>query len=174
VCSSRMGPPHRLPKLAPIDGRKIGIIAGADSDLAGVAKLVNSIQRLGATPLVTAPFGGVLKSGRRSVVVERTLLTARSIEYDAIVIAAGTAPTRDIKLIVLLQEAFRHCKAVDAWGDGTAILEAAGIGLDTPGVLVADGMDKSFTDALANAVGLHRAWDRAVDVMASEVAPARK
>jgi catalase len=158
----------------PIAGRKIGIIAGADSDLAGVAKLVNSIQRLGATPLVTAPFGGVLKSGRRTVVVERTLLTARSIEIDAIVVAAGTAPTTDIKLVVLLQEAFRHCKAVGAWGDGIGALEAAGIGLDSPGVLVADSVDKSFTDALADAVGLHRVWDRAVDVMASEAAPARR
>jgi catalase len=158
----------------PIDGRKIGIMAGADSDLAGVAKLGNSIQRLSATPLVTAPFGRELKSGRRSVVVERTLLTARSIEYDAIVIAAGTAPTNDVKLIVLLQEAFRHCKAVGAWGDGTAALEAAGIGLGSPGVLVADSVDKSFTDALGNAVGLHRVWDRAVDVMASEAAPARR
>jgi catalase len=158
----------------PIGGRKIGIIAGVDSDLAGVAKLVSSIQRLGATPLVTAPFGGVLKSGRRSVVVERTLLTARSIEFDALVIAAGTTPTRDIKLAVLLQEAFRHCKAMGAWGDGTAVLEAAGIGLDSPGVIVADGVDKSFTNALVQAVGLHRVWDRAVDVMASEVAPARR
>jgi catalase len=157
----------------PIDGRKIGIIAGADSDLAGVAKLVSSIQRLGATPLVTAPFGGVLKSGRRSVVVERTLLTARSIEYDALVIAAGTMPTNDIKLVVLLQEAFRHCKAVAAWGDGTEALEAAGIGLDAPGVLVGDSVDRSFTDSLAKAVGLHRVWERAVDVMASEVAPVR-
>ncbi len=100
----------------PINGRKIGIIAGADSDLAGVTKLVQSIQRLGATPLVTAPLGGVLKSGRRSVIVERTLLTARSIEYDAVVVAAGTTPTRDIKLIVLLQEAFRHCKPVSRLG----------------------------------------------------------
>ena len=155
----------------PIDGRKIGIIAGADSDLAGVAKLVQSIKRLGATPLVTAPLGGVLKSGRRSVIVERTLLTARSIEYDALVVAAGTKPTRDIKLIVLLQEAFRHCKPVSAWGDGTAALAAAGIDLDAAGVLVADTVDKSFTDALADAVGLHRVWERAVDVMASEVAP---
>jgi catalase len=157
----------------PIDGRKIGIIAGADSDLAGVAKLVQSIQRLGATPLVTAPLGGVLKSGRRSVIVERTLLTARSIEFDALVVAAGTKPTRDIKLIVLLQEAFRHCKPVAAWGDGTAALAAAGIDLDSPGVLVADTVNKSFTDALADAVGLHRVWERAVDVMASEVAPVR-
>ncbi|MCW2557299.1 MAG: catalase [Mycobacterium sp.] len=157
----------------PIDGRKIGIIAGPASDLAGVTKLAQSIQRLGATPLVTAPQGGVLKSGRRSVIVERTLLTARSIEYDAVVVAAGTAPAGDIKLIVLLQEAFRHCKAVGAWGDGTAALAAAGIDVDGPGVLVADGVDKSFTDALVSAVGLHRVWERAADVMASAVAPAR-
>ncbi|MFI5509725.1 catalase [Mycobacterium sp. NPDC051804] len=157
----------------PIDGRKIGIIAGADSDLAGVNKLVQSILGLGATPLVTAPIGGVLKSGRRSVIVERTLLTARSIEYDALVVADGTTPTRDIKLIVLLQEAFRHCKPIAAWGDGAAALTAAGIDLDAAGVLIADGVDKSFTTALANAVGLHRVWDRAIDVMASEVAPAR-
>jgi catalase len=100
-------------------------------------------------------------------------LTARSIEYDAIVVAAGTKPTRDIKLVVLLQEAFRHCKPVAAWGDGTKALTASGIDLDAAGVLVADGVNKSFTDALRNAVGLHRVWDRAVDVMASEVAPAR-
>jgi catalase len=127
-----------------IEGRKIGIIVGADSDLAGVAKVVQSVERLGAIPVVTAPIGGVLKSGRRSVIVERTLLTARSIEYDALVVAAGTKPTRDIKLIVLLQEAFRHCKAISAWGDGTAALEAAGIALDAPGVLIADSVDKSF------------------------------
>ena len=157
----------------PIDGRKIGIIAGADSDLAGVTKLVRSIQRLGATPLVTAPFGGQLKSGRRSVTVERTLLTARSIEYDALVVADGTKPIRDIKLIVMLQEAFRHCKPVAGWGDGTAALTAAGIDLDAPGVLVGSAVDKAFTDALASAVGLHRVWERAVDVMASEVAPAQ-
>lgn len=40
-------------------------------------------------------------------------------EYDAIVVAAGTKPTRDIKLIVMLQGAFRHCKPIAAWADGT-------------------------------------------------------
>lgn len=87
--------------------------------------------------------------------------------------AAGTKPTQDIKLIVLLQKAFRHCKPVAAWGDGTAALAAAGIDLDAAGVLVADSVNKSFTDALADAVGLHRVWERAVDVMTSDVAPVR-
>ena len=86
-------------------------------------------------------------------------------------VAGGTAPTRDIKLTVLLQEAFRHCKALGAWGDGAAILEAAGITAGDPGVVTGDTAGKAFTDQLTAAVGLHRAWNRAPDVMASAVPP---
>ena len=156
----------------PIDGRKIGIIAAADSDLAGVSALTEAIEDRKASALVTAPHGGVLESGKHSAVVERTLLTARSIEYDALVVADGTRPTGDIKLVLLLQEAFRHCKPVAAWGDGADALTAAGIDLDAAGVLVAKKVDKAFTEELANMVGLHRVWDRAAAVMASAVAPA--
>jgi catalase len=158
----------------PIDGRKIGIIADAQADLADVGKLIKAITAAGAVPLLTAPVGGVLKSGRRSEIVERTLLTARSIEYDAIVVADGTAPSNDIKLVTLLQEAYRHCKPVGAWGTGVAGLELAGIALDGPGVLVSAKVDGAFTTALMAAVGLHRVWDRAPAVMASAVAPSKR
>jgi catalase len=121
---------------------------------------------------VIAPVGGVLGSGARQETVDRTLLTTRSVEFDALVVAGGTTPTGDIKLTVLLQEAFRHCKALGAWGDGTVILEAAGITAGAPGVVTGDAAGKSFTDQLAAAVGMHRAWDRAPDVMASAVPPA--
>ena len=156
----------------PIDGRKIGIIAAADSDLAGVSALTEAIEDRKASVLVTAPFGGVLESGRHQAVIERTLLTARSIEYDALVVADGTRPTGDIKLVLLLQEAYRHCKPIAAWGDGVEALTAAGIDPDAPGVLVSKKADKGFSEALANMVGLHRVWDRAPAVMASKVAPA--
>ena len=155
-----------------IDGRKIGIIADAGSDLAGIAKLVKAAAALGVTALVIAPVGGVLKAGRRSVTVDRTLATARSIEFDALVVAGGTAATGDIKLVVLLQEAFRHCKAIAAWGDGAAVLKSARISSKDPGVAVAKEVDKAFTANLATALGLHRAWDRAAKVMASAVPPA--
>jgi catalase len=154
-----------------IDGRKIGIIADAGSDLAGVSKLVKATAALGVTALVIAPVGGVLKAGRRTVTVERTLATARSIEFDALVVAGGTTPTGDIKLVVLLQEAFRHCKAIAAWGDGGAVLKSARISSRDPGVEVAKEVDKAFTANLAAALGLHRAWDRAAKVMASAVPP---
>jgi catalase len=161
-----------LAEPGPIAGRKIGIIADAGSDLAGVAKLVKATAALGVTALVIAPVGGVLKSGRRSVTVDRTLATTRSIEFDALVIAAGTTPIPDIKLVVLLQEAFRHCKAIAAWGDGVALLEVARIPAKGPGLAVADEADKDFVTTLAAALGLHRAWDRAAKVMASAVPPA--
>jgi catalase len=124
------------------------------------------------TALVIAPVGGVLKSGRRSVTVDRTLATTRSIEFDALVIAAGTTPIPDIKLVVLLQEAFRHCKAIAAWGDGVAVLKVARIPVKGPGLAVADDADKDFVTTLAAALGLHRAWDRGAKVMASAVPPA--
>ncbi|CAN5553834.1 catalase CatB [soil metagenome] len=161
-----------LAEPGPVDGRKIGIIADAGSDLAGIAKLVKATAALGVTALVVAPVGGVLKSGRRQVTVDRTLVTARSIEFDALVVADGTEATADIKLVVLLQEAFRHCKAVAAWGDGHAVLKSARIPLKGPGIQVAQSMDKAFVTDLAAALGLHRAWDRAPKVMASAVAPA--
>ena len=36
--------------------------------------------------------------------VERTLLTARSSDFDAVIIAAGTTRSTDIKLVVFLPE----------------------------------------------------------------------
>jgi catalase len=156
----------------PITGRKIGVIAGAGADLAGIDKLRKAAAKLGASVVVVAPAGGVLSHGARQETVERTLLTARSIEFDAVVVAGGTTPSGDIKLVLLLQEAFRHAKVLGAWGDGIAVLEAAGIPADSAGVVSADTMAKSFTDQLTAAVGLHRVWERAPAVMASAVPPA--
>jgi catalase len=156
----------------PIDGRKIGIIADAGSDLDGIAKIRKAAKKLGAEVLVIAPIGGELTDGTTTEIIERTLLTTRSIEFDALVVADGTTPTNDIKLVLLLQEAFRHCKGMGAWGTGAAILAAAGIATDGPGVCTADSVTKAFTDELAAGLGLHRAWDRAPLVMASLVAPA--
>jgi catalase len=155
----------------PIAGRKIGIIADAGSDLPGINKVRKAAAKLGASVLVIAPAGGVLGSGTNTQTVNRTLLTARSVEFDALVVAGGTTAASDIKLTLLLQEAFRHCKVMAAWGDATAVLEAAGITAGAPGVVTGDTAVKSFTDQLAAVVGLHRAWNRAPDIMASAVPP---
>jgi catalase len=156
----------------PISGRKVGVLADKGSDLAGIGRLRRALAKEGATLHVIAPVGGVLKKGKTTEVVERTPATARSIEFDAIVVAGRTTPTNDIKTVILLQEAYRHLKAFAAWGDATAILQAAGVPPEDPGVVVGTAVDKAFTSGLTTAMGLHRVWDRVPDVMASAVAPA--
>jgi catalase len=158
----------------PVTGRKVGVIADGGSDLAAIGRLRKAMDKLGVTVHVIAPIGGILGKGANKQIVDRTLSTGRSIEFDALVVAGGTTPTQDIKLVLLLQEAYRHCKAIAAWGDGEAILLDAGITPDAPGVATSDAADKDFTAALVTALGLHRAWDRAEFVMNSAVAPAKR
>ena len=156
----------------PIAGRRIGVVADAGSDLAGIRKLRTAAEKLGATVLVIAPVGGVLTKGKTELEVDRTNLIARSIEFDAVVIAGGTTPAGDLKLVLLLQEAYRHCKTLAGWGGADVILTSAGIALDAPGVAVGSTVNKTFTDTLVASIGLHRAWERADLVMASAVPPA--
>jgi catalase len=158
----------------PIAGRKVGVVADAGADLAGVASLAKALLKKGARALVIAPSGGVLKAGRRAVTVDRTFLTARSIEFDAVVVAAGVDPQHagDIKSVILLQEAYRHSKPVGAWGDPAALL-GAGIPLDGPGVITGDDPGSTFLTELVALLGKHRVWDRAPAVMASAVPPAK-
>jgi catalase len=156
----------------PIAGRKVGVIADAGADLTGIAKLRRALAKLGAAVLVIAPVGGTLTNGTEELVVDRTLLTTRSIEFDALLVAGETEPTNDIKLVILLQEAYRHCKALGAWGTGSAVLEDAGIPLDSDGMVIGKTVAKAFIDELVASVGLHRAWGRAEAIMASAAPPA--
>jgi len=150
----------------PITGRVIGVVAAPGADLAGIGKLRKAAAAEGAVVRVVAPVGGVLKKNRTEEIVERTLPSTRSVEYDALLIAGGAGELKDIKLTVLLQEMFRHCKVIGAWGDGAQALEAAGIDLSAPGILVSDTLDKGRISGLFEAIGRHRVWERAELVMA--------
>ncbi|WP_410656956.1 catalase [Amycolatopsis sp. lyj-112] len=149
----------------PIAGRIVGVVATSGADLGGIGKLRRTVEAQGAILRVLAPVGGTLKRGRGQQPVARTFLTARSIEFDAVVVAGGTAGLHDIKLTVLLQEMFRHCKVIGAWGDGRQVLTDAGIDADAPGIVLADEVAKPFSAELVKSVGLHRVWERAERVM---------
>jgi catalase len=155
----------------PIAGRKVGVVAGPGADLAGIADLRKALAAEGAQLLVIAPHGGQLGSGRKVEVVERTFATGRSIEFDALVVADGAPKDGDFRAIVMLQEAFRHLKAIGAWGDGVEVLADAGIQPDYPGVLVGRRANAKLAAGLVTALGMHRAWDRAPLIAASMTPP---
>ena len=156
----------------PITGRQVAVVAGPDADLAGIAALRTALEAEGAQLKVVAPHGGELGTGKNTQVVERTNVTARSIEFDAIVVANGAPKDGDSQAVILLQEAFRQLKPFAAWGDGAEVLTAAGIDAAAPGVLSAKTATKNLTADLIKAMKQHRVWTRADLVTASAVPPA--
>jgi catalase len=155
----------------PITGRQVGVVAGPDADLTGIAALREALEAEGAQVKVIAPHGGTLGSGKNQQIVERTVVTARSIEFDAVVVADGAPKDGDIKTVILLQEAYRQLKPFAAWGDGAEVLASAGIDNDGPGVLTGKTA-KPLAKALVAAMSRHRVWERVDLVTASAVPPA--
>ena len=147
-------------KPGPITGRVVGVVAGADSDLAGIGRLRRALAAEGVSLRVIADTGGVLIRGDARVTVERTFLTTRSIEYDAVLIADALGTLDNNRLTILLHEAYRHLKVLGSWGDGGEILVSAGIDLEAPGVLGTKKLGASFARDLIAALRLHRVWDR--------------
>jgi catalase len=160
----------------PVDGRVVGIVVGHGTEAAVVERLVAETNLAGMTPLLVAPVGGSLADGSP---VDRTLLTARSIEFDALVVAEALAEApgarvdRDTKagavvpeeaagldprLVLLLQEAYRQSKAIVAVGNAAEVLERSGLPASDFGVATA-GVEEAIAGAAA-LLAVHRAWTR--------------
>jgi catalase len=157
-----------------VDGRVVGVLAVDGADLGVVTTLGAALGPEKVVVRVVADHGGtVTGAGGATAAVDRTIATTRSIEYDAVVVApgvAGTALARDPRTAGLLQEAFRHGKALAAVGDGTDVLAAAGVATDAPGVLTGDAA--VLAAPLRDALGRHRSWERLAALAGVEDAPA--
>ncbi|WP_144792338.1 catalase [Kocuria palustris] len=157
----------------PVDGRQIGIVVGQSVDGAALAQLVREIDEAGMVPLVIAPTGGAVAEG---VVAQRTLLTARSVEFDALLVASGPLPGPDAhqgldakaaapgpdevdpRASLLLQEVWRQAKPVGAWGTGIDTLGALGLA-DGAGVTVGES-PREVLSGVQDALTRHRVWER--------------
>jgi catalase len=156
----------------PPDGRMIGIVTDADSDLDAVKEIRRAIQAASMVPLVIAPHGGMLDDG---LPVQRTFSTGRSVEFDALLVAGAAPPAPDAmvnrdskagatgdaavdpRVVLLLEECFRHAKPIGAWGAGRQLLEAAGIA--GAGVVIDDDASAAL-DQVRELLGRHRVWQR--------------
>lgn len=152
-----------------IDGRVVGVLVVDDGDLGPVEALRTAYAKDKVVVRVVAAHGGIVTSGSgglltspSSETVDRTLLTTRSVEYDAVVVAPGVAGTSfaaNPRTAVLLHEAYRHGKTLVGLGDGADVLRSVGIDPAGPGVLTAEGAGDVVVP-LRGALGLHRSWER--------------
>ncbi|MEU2528891.1 MULTISPECIES: catalase [Streptomyces] len=163
----------------PVDGRVVGIVTDGADGLDSVRTVRQAVLDAGMVPLVVAPAGGTLGGDEDPVVVQRTFTTARSVEFDAILLAGAPAPAPDAygardakvddnaaavtgvdpRLLLMVTEAYRHGKAIGAWGEGGSVLEAAGLPADSAGVVTSESAS-SVLETVTGLLGGHRAWDR--------------
>ncbi|MFE5614598.1 catalase [Streptomyces sp. NPDC056470] len=161
----------------PTQGRVVGIVADEAADLDGVRAARQAVLEGGMVPLVIAPAGGTLGTDGEPITVRRTFAAARSVEFDAVLFAGAPAPASDAhgardakagtpgrrevdpRVLLLLTEAYRHGKAIGGWNGARAVLEAAGIDADGPGVVLGESGTAAVA-AAARVLAEHRAWDR--------------
>lgn len=145
----------------------------AQSDPAAIQTAREEIHAAKMVPLIVAPTGGKLAGG---LAIQRSYLTARSIEFDAILVIGAAPgpdalancdakagdptgpPTVDPRISLMLAEAYRHSKAIGGWGDAARILAAAGIADDAPGVALGNG--PAVVARMAELLSSHRVWER--------------
>lgn len=156
----------------PTDGRMVGVVVDPAGDLEAVAELRETLLAAGLLPLLIAPHGGDLGNG---LVAQRTFATARSVEFDAIVVAGAAppapdaVPARDVKagdastvasdprVGLLVEECFRHSKSIAAFGEGRSILDE--LAISGAGVTTSDDA-ADVVDDLMTLLGAHRVWER--------------
>ncbi len=107
--------------------------------------------------------------------MQRTYLTARSTEFDAVIVAATAAPAPDAepgldakaaapggpldpRAALLLTEAFRHAKAIAILGAGEAALNAAHIPQDAAGIVFGEDAEALVTE-VSGLLAAHRVWE---------------
>ncbi len=157
----------------PVEGRMVGIVVDADGDLTGLDAVADAVRAAGMVPLVVAAHGGTLPDG---TTVQRVFAATRSVEYDALLLAGAPAPAPDAwvardakagqdspapvdpRVAQMLQECWRHGKALGAWGAGVGVLEDHGLAADAG---VATGADPASVVAeVVELLGSHRPWER--------------
>ncbi|PSL30873.1 catalase [Chitinophaga ginsengisoli] len=158
-----------------IHTRKIALLAADGVDAASLTTVKNALEAAGAITEVVAPhLGSILAADNTSIPVVRSFLTAASVLYDAVYVAAGVSSVAtleaDADAVHFLNEAYRHCKAIAAHTGALQVLEATYFFKKLPedlseesalmeGVIVGEdtaALSKTFISAIAQ----HRFWER--------------
>ena len=107
--------------------------------------------------MIVSTKGGTLTLEGEEVSVSRTYLTARSVEFDAVVVVN---PPAIPEVTTMLGEFERHKKAIVLAGDDApAALDTAGVAVKQPGI-VAVASPSEAAAPVEELLASHRVWER--------------
>jgi catalase len=162
-----------------IKGRKIAILAAEGIDSESLMQIKQAIENEGAQIEVVSRFLGVIPGvGGKEIKIDKNYVTTGSIMYDAVFVPGGMDGVQMLKkqgdALHFINEAFKHCKAVAAYGEGVDLLaDAHLIGVELAGTNQEHGVrtDKGvvtsrnsalepFIQEFIKAIAMHRHWER--------------
>ncbi|MCV7315531.1 catalase [Mycolicibacillus parakoreensis] len=167
-----------------IESRKIALLAADGVDVEGTRSFIEAMRDRGAVAEVLAPIaGGALAGGSGGELpVDRAINTVASVLYDAVVVPCGPDSVATLAgdgyAVHFLTEAYKHLKAVGAFGVGLELLRDAGVGghladdtdvVEERGVVTttaaAGDLGEPFFAAFATVLAKHRVWERQTDAV---------
>ena len=158
-----------------IKARKVAVLAVDGFDAAQILEMKQALEKAGAKAEIISKFKGMIKSADgKEMEVDKTFLTAASLMYDAVYVPGGKASVEMLKkqgdAIHFVNEAFKHCKAIAATGEGVDLLVASDIPGIKPqvgqlqtelGVVTSGDVGvKDAAEAFVKAIAQHRHWQR--------------
>ncbi|SFN25299.1 catalase [Chitinophaga sp. YR627] len=158
-----------------IQTRKIGFLAADGVDAASLNAVKSALEAEGAIVEIIAPHLGEIVAADNSVIpVQKSLLTASSVFYDALYVPSGPTSSgtleADADAVHFLNEAYRHCKAIAAHADARQVLETTYFAKKLPeddseesalmeGVVVQEDV-KKLSKIFIRSIAQHRFWER--------------
>jgi len=168
-----------------IKGRKIAILAADGVARVDVDRLTTALKQAGAQAhLISKNLGSIKSSDGHELSVDKTFPTSGgSVMYDAVFIPGGAESIAALRnqgdAVHFVNEAFRHCKAIAASGEGVDLLLTADVraalatepGADAkaesgfrpdPAIITArtPGSQRSVGPRFIEAISQHRAFSR--------------
>ncbi len=159
--------------------QKVAILVQEGFDHRGVGRVMKALAQGGALGQLVAPrMGAVSDDDRVAHDAPFSILTTSSVLFDGVVVAAGPHADEwalEADAVDFIREAFRHCKVVAASGEGRGLLAAAKVpveaGTADDSTIVSQAADRSFANAIVEAMARGRYWAREVTL---HVPPGRR
>jgi catalase len=160
-----------------IKTRKIAILAADGVDDEALNGITRALTNAGAMAKIVAPRLGFLKTaGGNEVKIDFSFFTTASVLFDAVFVPGGQASVAALKAesdaLHFINEAYKHCKAIGAAGEGEELVRASYLGaLKTDGgedglmndggvVIGRDNRINRLANSFIQAVAQHRFWSR--------------
>jgi len=150
-----------------IKTRKIAFLVADGVDIKSLLVMKTALERAGAKTKLIAPKLGKIKSSTgKEIAVDESFLIATSVVYDAVFVPGGRPSVDALKgemdAIHFVNEAFKHCKAIAAVGEGVDFIgdTFAGKAKNDKAVILSKDNASETAKSFIKAIAEHRNWDR--------------